>query len=29
MKPGRYGVRVNIIDKAWDGIGEGNDRWVA
>jgi hypothetical protein len=29
LKPGRSGVRINIIDKAWDGIGEGGNRWVA
>jgi hypothetical protein len=25
--PKREGWRLDIIDKAWDGVGAGNDRW--
>jgi hypothetical protein len=28
-EPERSGRRINIIDKAWDGIGEENDYWLA
>jgi len=28
-EPERFGRRINIIDKTWDGIGEGNDCWLA
>jgi hypothetical protein len=29
LVPEHWSYRVNIIDKAWDGVGQGNDRWVA
>jgi len=22
-----YGLRATIMDKSWEGVGEGNDRW--
>jgi hypothetical protein len=25
--PSRYSLRATIIDKAWNGIGAGQDRW--
>jgi hypothetical protein len=25
----RWGYRMNIVDKAWDGIGESSKPWVA
>jgi hypothetical protein len=28
QKPGPWGKRINIIDKAWDGIGNDQDRWI-
>ncbi len=28
-EPKQYGMRVSIIDHAWDGIGNGVDRWCA
>ena len=27
MDPKREGYRATIMDHAWDGIGEGEDRW--
>jgi hypothetical protein len=27
--PEHWSYRINIIDKAWDGVGKGNDRWWA
>jgi hypothetical protein len=29
LEPKRWDYRMNILDKAWDGIGEGHDRWWA
>jgi hypothetical protein len=29
LMPKRWGYRINIIDKAWDGVGEGDHRWRA
>jgi hypothetical protein len=29
MKPGSWQRRIDIFSKAWDGIGEGDDRWYA
>jgi hypothetical protein len=29
MKPRHWGTRTDIIDNNWDGIGKGNDVWVA
>ena len=29
MDPPRWGYRVDIIDKTWDGIGNERDRWCA
>jgi hypothetical protein len=29
LEPRRWQYRMNVIDKAWDGIGEGADRWWA
>jgi hypothetical protein len=29
LKPGPWGYRIDIIDKAWDGVGAGGDRWWA
>jgi hypothetical protein len=28
-KPRYWGTRIDIIAKNWDGVGAGNDRWVA
>jgi hypothetical protein len=25
--PSRYSLRATILDKSWNGIGEGQDRW--
>jgi hypothetical protein len=25
--PSRYSARATIIDKSWNGVGEGQDRW--
>ena len=22
-----YGLRAMVMDKSWEGVGEGNDRW--
>ena len=27
--PPQYGMRAAIIDHAWDGVGEGTNRWFA
>ena len=29
MDPPRWGYRVDIMDKTWDGIGNETDRWCA
>ena len=28
QKPGAWGKRIDIIDKAWDGVGSRTDRWI-
>jgi len=29
LDPSHWGYRINIIDKAWDGVGKDGDRWWA
>ena len=29
LDPPHWGYRINIIDKAWDGVGQDDDRWWA
>jgi hypothetical protein len=29
MDPARLAARANIVDQAWTGVGQDQDRWVA
>jgi hypothetical protein len=29
MVPADFAARANLIDQAWNGVGQGTDRWVA
>lgn len=29
MVPAEFAVRANLLDQAWNGVGQGRDRWVA
>ena len=29
MVPAEFATRANLLDQAWNGVGQGRDRWVA
>lgn len=29
MIPAEFAARANLLDQAWNGVGQGRDRWVA